>query len=381
MAPYRVAVIGTGGDPNDSTASGFSMGYKNAAAFARLEECELVACADVIPENAHTFASKFGIDGGAVYEDHRELLRDARPDLVCVCVPPEYHADIVEDCARTESIRAVHCEKPMATTWGDCLRMVEGCDRRGVQLTFNHQRRFGKPWRRAKNLLKSGVIGDLERVEFAAIDLFDYGSHSFDLCNYFNDEREAKWIIAQISDPVDDLWGGNYEHHNETQAFALWEYENGVHGIASTGVVRGPEAINCHNRLIGTDGVIEVGPGWYLPRTRGGTRENAIAGTSLRVRPSGTEKWETYDCNGEGIHESIYLDRAVTDVVTALDQRQVSSLNSYNALKATELIFGCWESARRRGRVEFPLEIDDNPLEAMIDNGRLDARSIGDHTG
>lgn len=380
MTRYRVAIVGTGGEPEDPTARGFSMGYKNAASFTKVDGCELVACADVVPENARAFSSRFGIEEGSVYQDHRDLLHDVRPDIVCVCTPPEFHADIVVDCARTDSVRAVHCEKPMATTWGDCLHMVDACDRHGVQLTFNHQRRFGEPWRQAKRLLDSGVIGDLTRIEFAAMDLFDYGSHSFDLCNYLNDERAAKWIIAQISDPVDDLWDGNYAHHNETHSFALWEYENGVYGMASTGAVVGPGAIDCHNRLVGTDGVIEVGPGWYLPQSKGGTRENAIDGAALRVRKSGWPEWEHHDCDGEGIHELEYLDRAVADAVGTLDENRVSQLNGTNALNATGLIFGCWESARQRGRIDFPLGIDDNPLEAMIENGALDAGSVRDRT-
>jgi hypothetical protein len=40
-------------------------------------------------------------------------------------------------------------------------------------------------------------------------------------------------------------------------------------------------------------------------------------------------------------------------------------------LQATELIFASWESARRRGRVDLPLEIEDNPLEDMVEAGQL----------
>lgn len=42
-----------------------------------------------------------------------------------------------------------------------------------------------------------------------------------------------------------------------------------------------------------------------------------------------------------------------------------------NALKSTEIIFACWESARRRGMVELPLDIEDNPLVAMVESGDL----------
>jgi len=44
------------------------------------------------------------------------------------------------------------------------------------RLTFNHQCRFGRPFRGAKQLLDDGVAGRPERVEFAVSDLYDYGS-------------------------------------------------------------------------------------------------------------------------------------------------------------------------------------------------------------
>jgi predicted dehydrogenase len=49
--------------------------------------------------------------------------------------------------AAQAGVKAIHCEKPMAPTWGECKKMVAVCNERHVQLTFNHQRRFGKPFR------------------------------------------------------------------------------------------------------------------------------------------------------------------------------------------------------------------------------------------
>jgi hypothetical protein len=66
-----------------------------------------------------------------------------------------------------------------------------------------------------------------------------------------------------------------------------------------------------------------------------------------------------------------YIDRAIEDVVTSLDRGPEPELAASKALDATELIFAAWESARRRGRVELPLDIKDNPLDAMVRNGVL----------
>ena len=101
------------------------------------------------------------------------MLAETHPDIVSVCVPPGLHADIVIDCARTGVPEAIHCEKPMAKTWSDCREMVEVCEAEGVQLSFNHQKRFAGPVREAKWLLDDGAIGELERLEFGEEHLCD----------------------------------------------------------------------------------------------------------------------------------------------------------------------------------------------------------------
>jgi len=132
------------------------------------------------------------------------MITTVEPDIVSVCTPPT-HAEIIVDCARSGVVDAIHCEKPMDRTWADCERMVAVCEEEGVKLISNHQRRFGKPYRNAKELLDAGEIGDLERVEMAAPNIYDYGSHSIDLCNYFNDEGRAEWVISQLDYREEDL--------------------------------------------------------------------------------------------------------------------------------------------------------------------------------
>jgi len=371
---YTVAVIGTGEDPDDPDTDGFAMAYRHAGAYSRLDSCELTACADIIPENAKQFAQRWGIPEDNVYTDSQKMLDAIEPDIVSVCVPPHVHAPVVLDCAENGVMDAIHCEKPMATRWEDCREMASACKRAGIQLTFNHQRRFGKPFRKAKTVLESGEVGSLERIELGGKNLFDYGSHLFDLCGFFTDQAMAKWVMAGIEYSEENVQFGA---HNENQAIAQWKYTNGVNGLASTG---DGGIIDCQMRLRGKDGVIEIG-GDQAP---------------LRVRSRGS--WRTVDTGGEGIHgprntiidaakqklstrlpgvsvektrPETFVDRAIADSVDALDSGRQPELGADNALQATELIFGCWESARQRGRIDFPLEIADNPLEAMVENGDL----------
>ena len=371
---YKVAIVGTGADPDNPDTDGFAMAYRHAGAYARLDSCELVGCADIVRENAERFAERWDIPAGNVFEDAREMLAAVEPDIVSVCVPPHVHAPVVMDVARGESVRAIHCEKPMATTWEDCREMVETCDQRGVKLTFNHQRRFAGPFTKAKEALDDGTIGTLERIELGGDNLFDFGSHLFDLCGYFTDQARAEWVLAGLDYSEENVQFGA---HNENMAIAQWRYENGVYGLAATG---DDSMLSCLLRLVGSDGVIEIG-GDESP---------------LRVRTDGG--WRTLDTGGDTVHgpkgslveaakqrvaarlpmvsaerarTPTLIDRAIADVVDAVDTDGESGLSASNALQATELIFACWESSRRRTRVHLPLDIADNPLESMVEEGEL----------
>ncbi len=372
----RVSIVGTG-DPNQPER--YAMGYRHAQGYRRADDCELIACADLVEANALAFADVFNIPGSNVYSDYETMLAETSPDVVSVCTPPRTHADIVVNCARSDEVDAVHCEKPMAGTWGDCRRMVDACDRRDVQLTFNHQRRFAAPFRKAKGLVQAGRIGDLRRVEIGGSDLYDVGTHLFDICGYITDQTPVEWVLGQVDCRDPDQMYGLYQ---EGQALARWQYASGVDGFASTGE---DGLLRCHLRLVGEDGIIEVGHG---------------DGPTLRVRVDGSG-WKGVDTGRDGLwrprphpldrvvervpfgpdrllSEPTYVGRGIRDVVDGLRSRNPPELSARNALQTTEVIFACWESARRGGCIALPLEIDENPLEAMVENRGSRCDSTGD---
>jgi len=356
---YNAAVVGTGAEPEDPDGDGYAMAYHHASAYEKLDDVDLVACADIVRENATAFADEYGIGDEGAFTDHEQMLAEVEPEIVSICIPPSVHAPLVIDCVRSLPIEAIHCEKPMADTYEGAQLMAQEANRHDVQLTFDHQRRFSDAVRTAKDLLDRGEIGELQRVEFSAgVGLFDYASHSIDLCNYFNDETPAEWVMGQIDYREENVLFGS---HNENQSLVLWEYENGVHGMAgtdSTGDGGPASAFECHNRLVGTGGVIEVGP------------SGQEGPPALRIRRHGDENWEAVETE-DGLHSWKFIDRVIAENVRCLQEGDRPELCAENALNATEVIFATWESARKRGRVDLPLDIDDNPLESMVESGAL----------
>lgn len=359
---YTVGVVGTG-DPDE----GYAMAYRHARAYERLDNCDLVACADLVEEHAAAFAETFGLGDDGIFGDHTAMLDDSDPDIVSVCTPSTTHADLVTDCAEHGAVEAIHCEKPMAGTWGECREMVAVASGQGVQLTFNHQRRFSEPFRGAKRLLDAGRIGSLRRLEVGGPDLYDYGSHLFDMCGYLTEQTPVEWVLGQVDDRDPERL---YGLPRERRALGRWRYESCVDGFASTGE---DGLVRCQLRLVGTDGVIEVGP---------------TDGPSLRVSDDGAD-WSTVDTGRDGIwrvqshpvdrllarvpigpdqflSDPTYVDRAIESIVESLQSGEKPMLHADHALQSTEVIFALWESARSGGVVELPLDIEDNPLESMV---------------
>jgi UDP-N-acetylglucosamine 3-dehydrogenase len=343
---YQVGIIGCGKPWRSEGATGFGMSNAHARGYNASPDCKIVALADISEENASAFQAQNG--GDRIYTNYHEMLAQEQLDIVSISTWPHLHAEMVIAAAEA-GVKAIHCEKPMAPTYGEARRMVAVCEANGVQLTFNHQRRFGLPFRKAKELLKSGAIGNLERLEATCDNLFDWGTHWFDMLCYYNDECDLDWVIGQI-----DARGSKriFGVLIESQGISQFKYKNGVMGLLTTG--DGADR-RLSNRLIGSDGLIDLvhEQGWQL-----------------RMWGRGDAGWRTIE-TGETVGDLEYVQRGVLDLVDALKTGREPELSGRRALRATELIFATYESSRRRGRVDLPLEIEDSPLVSMVEAGEI----------
>jgi predicted dehydrogenase len=338
MSKYRVGIIGCGRPRSSEGASGFGMSHFHARGYADSPHAEIVALSDIVGSHAEAFQEIHG--GDALYEDYREMLRNEHLDIVSICTWPHLHADMVIAAAEA-GVKAIHCEKPMAPTWAEARRMAQICEDRGVQLTFNHQRRFGPEFRQAREILRSGAIGDLVRLEGACGNLFDWGTHWFDMFFFYNDERNVEWVLGQV-EPT----GGRsiFGIQVEGQAISEFRFENGVIGVLTTSV---EEGWPLSTRIVGTDGVIEA----------------ALRTDPLRTWVKGSSQWEVIPLEGDNSLETTVA-RGVVDTVAALKEGREPELSSRKVVKATELIFATYESARKGGRIDLPLQVEDSAIYA-----------------
>ncbi len=216
---YKVALIGTGRVGYQFTFS--DLPDNHAAAVAASGRCRLTAGVNRGRKKLAEFGARFGVK--ALYHDHRRMLAESAPDVCIVATHPELHCRMVEDCAAAPSTRAIICEKPMALSLGECDRMIAACERAGVLLQINHNRRWHPEWIKARELLAAGAIGALNYIE-CSMDggkpdpswrseregplLHDF-SHYFDLLDLFAgpvewlcgmaEQRSRPWAVEDFS--------------------------------------------------------------------------------------------------------------------------------------------------------------------------------------
>lgn len=122
---------------------------------------QIVGIADKDIVRARVLAGKLNVK--PVYEDAEQMIRVQKPDVVHILTPPQYHTPL--------SIMAMNhgchvlVEKPLAMKMDDAKRMVEAARNNNVRLCVDHNMVFDGLVQRAKELVSSGVIGNVSHVE------------------------------------------------------------------------------------------------------------------------------------------------------------------------------------------------------------------------
>lgn len=132
-----------------------------APAFQLCDGAELIAVCSGQHENAVKVASEFQIRHAC--ESYEQLLALEEVDLVVVSAPPYLHHPIT--IAAINSGKHVICEKPMAMNAEEAREMTEIAAAKPEQLAIiDHELRFNPTWRRMKELVDSGFLGELHHV-------------------------------------------------------------------------------------------------------------------------------------------------------------------------------------------------------------------------
>ena len=129
--------------------------HRHIPEYAANPNVQLVGYYDINQKRAAEVAKKFG---GQAYESLEALLA-ADIDAVSVCTPNYVHA--AQTIAALKAGKHVLCEKPMAGSVQDCEAMLKAARDAGRYLMLGHNQRLAKAHVKARELIESGLIGDI----------------------------------------------------------------------------------------------------------------------------------------------------------------------------------------------------------------------------
>lgn len=236
-----------------------------AAGLAGHGEARLVGIADPDSERGQRMAARFNT---RFYESDAALL-DQKLDGVIVTSENANHRALVEK-AVAAGVRAMLCEKPLATTIEDAQAMIDLCARENVKLATAFPCRYSPAFLQLREQVQAGAIGEViavrgtnrgsmpggwfvDRALSGGGAVIDHTVHVADL-NRFLLGREATEVYAEIGH-------GFYHQAWDDTGFLTITYDGGVFATLDTSWSRPktyPTWGDVTMQVVGTEGVIDL---------------------------------------------------------------------------------------------------------------------------
>lgn len=358
MKKLKIGIVGCGGIANN----------KHLPALSKLKDkIELFAFCDIIVERAEKAAKDFGDENAKVFSDYKELLKEDL-DIVHVCTPNRSHAEI--SIAALEAGNHVMCEKPMAKTSEDAIKMVEAAKKTGKKLTIGYQNRFRPDSLYLKKSVERGDLGDIYFAKAHAIrrravptwgvflneyeqgggPLIDIGTHALDLTLWMMDNYKPKMVVGSVFKKLGDqketgnAWGdwSPNEYTVEDSAFGFVTMENGATIILeSSWALNTLDIGEAKTTLCGTLAGADMREGLRINK--------ADLGKLVTVKPSldaaGVDFFDGSAAEPQDVEAKLWIDSILNDTEPTVKPEQ--------ALVVTQILEAIYKSAKTQQAVLF----------------------------
>ncbi|HYP17660.1 MAG TPA: Gfo/Idh/MocA family oxidoreductase, partial [Opitutus sp.] len=152
--------------------NGLIAGSHFGALIAR-DDVRLVAVCDVSLPKARAMAARIeqhysaaapsgSYRGVGIFQHHEAVLARNDVDVVFVCTPDHWHAGIANDAMIAG--KDVYCEKPLTLTVREGRALVNTARRHGRILQTGTQQRSERAFRRAAEIVRNGLIGEIRVI-------------------------------------------------------------------------------------------------------------------------------------------------------------------------------------------------------------------------
>ena len=201
----------------------------------RIRNVNPMIVADVLLDAARQCADAYRIP--VAVQDYHAILENSEIDAVLICSATDTHAQIIEEAAAAG--KHIFCEKPIAHTLEQIDRALAVVERAGVTLQIGFNRRFDANYRRVRNAVSAGEIGQPHRLHLISRDpapppldyiarsggiFLDMTIHDFDMARFLlaSEVEEVYAMGGVLIDPAIGAAG------DLDTAVVLLRFTNGV---------------------------------------------------------------------------------------------------------------------------------------------------------
>jgi myo-inositol 2-dehydrogenase/D-chiro-inositol 1-dehydrogenase len=216
--------------------------------------------------------------GARLHAQASDLVESDEVDAVVIASPGELHAEQVLACITAG--KPVLCEKPLATTTEDCLKVVEAEEAGGRQLVqLGFMRRYDPGYLRAKEAVDGGEIGETLLVHCVHRNptVPDFFTRDMALTDSVIHEIDTmRWLLGEEIVSVSFRAGRKSPlAGNQDPQMVLFETGSGV-------LVDVESFVNCQYgydvrcEVVGSEGLLSVDNPTPAAVTRAGARATAV---------------------------------------------------------------------------------------------------------
>lgn len=219
---------------------------KSGPAFNKVDNSALVALVRRNADKARDYASRHNVTDW--YTDAGMMLSRDDINAIYIATPPSSHKEYA--LAALKAGKDIYLEKPMALNASESLEIVDTAKKLGRKVCVAHYRRELPSFKKVKELIDSGIIGE---IQYAKIELFqpeesgivaqteenwrknsaisggglfhDIAPHQIDLMmHYFGSPLEFSGCSKGKTPEVADIVGGQIEFQNGTIFQGFWSF-------------------------------------------------------------------------------------------------------------------------------------------------------------
>ena len=223
-------------------------GMFDAGLFAKNEYARVVAVCDIYDDQIAAAAAQFS--GAKAHKRYQEVL-ESNIDAVIIATPPYLRPEQFE--AATAARKHIFMEKPVAVDPAGCRRVMAAVKQadKSKRISVDFQQRYGKDYRKAFDVVKSGQMGAIEMIRAAWMSgdlplrkghpateekmrnwvwykdtsgdiVVEQDCHNFDVVNWFMGAHPVR--VAGYGGRRLRSYGDNLDHLT-----LCFEFANGVH--------------------------------------------------------------------------------------------------------------------------------------------------------